>query len=98
MTLGYGRIVVDLVSIGLTIVGLIGLLVLSRRPRPDDRSEAWFDLVSIGPDGDAAVDGWVGRRVADRLAAIEVDGPDEPDEPDGDVGEPGSDPDPEEGP
>ena len=100
VTLGYGRTAVDLASIGLTIVGLIGLLVLSRRPRPDDRSEAWFDLVSVGPDGDAAVDGWVGRRVADRLAAIEVDGPDEPDEPDGDVGEPGSDPDhdPEEGP
>jgi hypothetical protein len=97
VTLGYGRTAVDLASIGLTIVGLIGLLVLSRRPRPDDRSEAWFDLVSVGPDGDAAVDGWVGRRVADRLAAIEVDGPDEPD---GDVGEPGSDPDhdPEEGP
>ncbi len=72
----------------LSLVGLVAVVVLARRPnslsdRPLPGSE-WFDLAAVGPDGDLRLDRWVQRRVA---------GPAHPDEqvgPDG--GEPGGEP------
>jgi len=62
--LSYGRTTVDVVAMLLTAVGLVALLVLVRRPEPDDPSAPWYDAAVLGPDGDRLVDRWVERRAA----------------------------------
>ena len=62
--LSYGRTTVDVVAMLLTAVGLVALLVLVRRPEPDDPSAPWYDAAVLGPDGDRLVDRWVERRSA----------------------------------
>ena len=62
--LSYGRTTVDVVAMLLTAVGLVALLVLVRRPEPDDPSAPWYDAAALGPDGDRRVDRWVERRTA----------------------------------
>ena len=76
VALTYGRTGVDIVSMLLSLVGLVALVVLARRPdslsdRPPSGSE-WYDLAAVGPDGDLRLDSWVQHRVA---------GPAHPDEP-----------------
>ena len=76
VTLTYGRTGVDVVSMLLSLVGLVALVVLARRPdslsdRPPSGSE-WYDRAAGGPDGDLRLDSWVQHRVA---------GPAHPDEP-----------------
>ena len=73
--LSYGRTTVDVVAMLLTAVGLVALLVLVRRPEPDDPSAPWYDAAALGPDGDRLVDRWVERRAAGPL------------DPDGDTGD-----------
>ena len=73
--LSYGRTTVDVVAMVLTAVGLVALLVLVRRPEPDDPSAPWYDAAILGPDGDRLVDRWVERRAA---------GPPDPDRETGD--------------
>ena len=73
--LSYGRTTVDVVAMLLTAVGLVALLVLVRRPEPDDPSAPWYDAAALGPDGDRLVDRWVERRAAG------------PPDPDGDTGD-----------
>ena len=65
----------------LTAVGLVALLVLVRRPEPDDPSAPWYDAAALGPDGDRLVDRWVERRAA---VPLDPDG-DTGDDPSGDV-------------
>jgi hypothetical protein len=62
--LSYGRTTVDVVAMLLTAVGLLALLVLVRRPEPDDPSTPWYDAAALGPDGDRLVDQWVEERSA----------------------------------
>jgi len=62
--LSYGRTTVDVVAMLLTAVGLVALLVLVRRPEPDDPSTPWYDAAALGPDGDRLVDQWVEERSA----------------------------------
>ena len=73
--LSYGRTTVDVVAMLLTAVGLVALLVLVRRPEPDDPSAPWYDAAVLGPDGDRLVDRWGERRAAG------------PPDPDGDTGD-----------
>ena len=80
VTLTYGRASVDIVSMLLSLVGLVALVVLARRPdslsyRPLPGSE-WFDLAAVGPDGDLRLDRWVQRRVAGPAHPDEQAGPD----------------------
>ena len=90
VALTYGRTGVDILSMLLSLVGLVALVVLARRPDSlSDRlppGSEWFDLAAVGPDGDLRLDRWVQRRVA---------GPAHPDE---QAGPDGGDPDNEPGP
>ena len=80
VALTYGRTGVDIVSMLLSLVGLVALVVLARRPdslsdRPPSGSE-WYDLAAGGPDGDLRLDSWVQRRVAGPAHPDEQAGPD----------------------
>ena len=80
VALTYGRTGVDIVSMLLSLVGLVALVVLARRPdslsdRPPSGSE-WYDLAAVGPDGDLRLDRWVQRRVAGPAHPDEQAGPD----------------------
>jgi hypothetical protein len=80
VALTYGRTGVDIVSMLLSLVGLVALVVLARRPdslsdRPPSGSE-WYDLAAVGPDGDLRLDSWVQRRVAGPAHPDEQAGPD----------------------
>ena len=80
VTLTYGRTGVDIVSMLLSLVGLVALVVLAQRPdsssdRPPSGSE-WYDLAAVGPDGDLRLDRWVQRRVAGPAHPDEQAGPD----------------------
>jgi len=75
--LSYGRTTVDVVSVLLSLVGLVALVGLARRPGPLTGSvpgPALFDVVAAGPDGDRRLDRWVASRVARRVAH-QVEGP-----------------------
>ncbi len=62
--LSYGRTTVDVVSVLLTLVGLVTLVALARgRAVPATPGTALFDVVAAGPDGDRRLDRWVDRRV-----------------------------------
>jgi len=87
VALTYGRTGVDIVSMLLSLVGLVALVVLARRPdslsdRPPLGSE-WYDLAAVGPDGDLRLDNWVQRRVAGPAHPDEQAGPNEQTGPDG---------------
>ena len=80
VALTYGRTGVDIVSMLLSLVGLVALVVLARRPdslsdRPPSGSE-WYDLAAVGPDGDLRLDRWVQHRVAGPAHPDEQAGPD----------------------
>jgi hypothetical protein len=66
--LTYGRTTVDVVSVLLTLVGLLALVSLARRSAAPSESatpeNATFDVAAAGPDGDRRLDRWVDRRVA----------------------------------
>ncbi|MDP6286743.1 MAG: hypothetical protein QF548_02525 [Acidimicrobiales bacterium] len=66
--LTYGRTPVDVVSVLLTLVGLLALVSLARRSavpsEPATPENALFDVAAAGPDGDRRLDRWVDRRVA----------------------------------
>ncbi|GIT45940.1 MAG: hypothetical protein Ct9H300mP12_05250 [Acidimicrobiales bacterium] len=62
----YGRTTVDVVAILLSVVGLVALVGIIRRPRPMP-GPALFDVAAAGPDGDRRLDRWVDRRVADAI-------------------------------
>ena len=69
--LTYGRTTVDLVSVLLTLVGLLALVSLARRSATPSESATpenpLFDVAAAGPDGDRRLDRWVDRRVEDRV-------------------------------
>ena len=97
VALTYGRTGVDIVSMLLSLVGLVALVVLARRPdslsdRPPSGSE-WYDLAAVGPDGDLRLDSWVQRRVAGPAHPDEQAGPNEQAGPDG--ADPGDEPGPD---
>ena len=79
VTLTYGRTGVDIVSMLLSLVGLVALVVLARRP--DSLAERlppgaeWCDLAAVGPDGDLRLDRWGQRRVAGPAHPDEQAGP-----------------------
>ena len=96
VALTYGRTGVDIVSMLLSLVGLVALVVLARRPdslsdRPPSGSE-WYDLAAVGPDGDLRLDSWVQHRVAGPAHPDEQAGLDEQAGPDG--ADPGDEPGP----
>ena len=64
VTLRYGRTPVDVVAIVLTVVGLVALGVLARRPRPDEPPPAWYDATTLFPAVNARLDAWVDHRIA----------------------------------
>ena len=97
VALTYGRTGVDIVSMLLSLVGLVALVVLARRPdslsdRPPSGSE-WYDLAAVGPDGDLRLDSWVQHRVAGPAHPDEQAGLDEQAGPDG--ADPGDEPGPD---
>ncbi|GIT01162.1 MAG: hypothetical protein CM1200mP26_28740 [Acidimicrobiales bacterium] len=71
----YRRTTVDVVAILLSVVGLLALVGMTRRPRPMS-GPALFDLAAAGPDSDRRLDRWVDRRVADAVLEESVGGPD----------------------
>ena len=75
----YGRTTVDVVAILLSVVGLVALVGMTRRPRPMS-GPALFDVAAAGPDGDRRLDRWVDgrvdRRVADAILEESGGGPD----------------------
>ena len=58
VTLEYGRSPVEIVSIFLTLVGLISLVVIARKPNHLDFSSARFDSNMIVPDIDKRLNDW----------------------------------------
>ena len=97
VALTYGRTGVDIVSMLLSLVGLVALVVLARRPdslldRPPSGSE-WYDLAAVGPDGDLRLARWVQHRVAGPAHPDEQAGSDEQAGPDG--ADPGDEPGPD---
>ena len=64
VTLRYGRTPVDVAAILLTVVGLVALGVLARRPRPDEPPPAWYDATTLVPAVNARLDAWVDHRIA----------------------------------
>ena len=72
VTLRYGRTPIDIVSMLLTLVGLLGLFLLSRAARPEEGSLAGPDLLSVGSDASAGLDAWVVGCAERRLAAREA--------------------------
>ena len=58
VTLEYGRSSVEIVSIFLTLVGLISLVVIARKPNHLDFSSARFDSNMIVPDIDKRLNDW----------------------------------------
>ncbi len=62
--LSYGRTPVDVMSMFLTLVGLLALVVLARHPLGSGLpGTALFDLAAVGPDGERRLNRWVGRRI-----------------------------------
>ena len=63
VTLRYGRTPVDVAAILLTVVGLVALGVLVRRPRPDEPPSAWYDGTTLFPAVNVRLDAWVDHRI-----------------------------------
>ena len=82
----YSRTTVDVTAIFLSVVGLVALVGMIRRPRPLP-GPALFDVAASGPDGDRRLDRWVDRRVAD-AALEEPDGGSLVESPDREAGVP----------
>ena len=58
VTLDYSRSSVEVVSILLTLFGLISLAFIARKSNSSDFSFAWFDSNLIFPDFDKRLDKW----------------------------------------
>ncbi len=67
VTLTYGRTAVDLVSMLLALLGIVGLFLMTRLPRSAGDGEG-PDLLALVPDGDAHLDAWVVGRADVRRA------------------------------
>ena len=72
VTLTYGRTPVDIVSMLLSLLGLAGLFLLSRAPRPEEGPLPGPDLLSVGSDASAGLDAWVVGCAERRVAAREA--------------------------
>ncbi len=72
VTLTYGRTPVDIVSMLLSLLGLAGLFLLSRAPRPEEGPLPGPDLLSAGSDASAGLDAWVVGCAERRVAAREA--------------------------
>jgi len=72
VNLAYGRTPVDIVSMLLTLVGLVGMVLLSRAARPEEGLLEGPDLLVFGSDASAALDAWVVGCAERRLAAREA--------------------------
>jgi hypothetical protein len=72
VTLTYGRTPVDIVSMLLGLLGLAGLFLLSRAPRPEEGPLPGPDLLSVGYDASAGLDAWVVGCAERRVAAREA--------------------------
>jgi len=65
VSLEYGRSPIEMVSILLTLAGLISLAFVARKPNSLDFSSPWFDSNLILPDIDKRLNKWSKSRSGD---------------------------------
>ncbi|HJM37945.1 MAG TPA: hypothetical protein QF627_03435, partial [Acidimicrobiales bacterium] len=58
VALEYGRSSVEIISVLLTLTGLVSLAFVGRKPNSLDFSSSWFDSDSILPDIDKILNKW----------------------------------------